>query len=60
MTSDDLDKWLVLLSQFVGADFESGISFALNNVPEAQDSCKDSKITVEMGYGNHPWQRDLA
>ena len=60
MTSDDFDIWRVVYSQFVDPDSKSGISFALNNVPEAQDSCKDSKITVEMGYGNHPWQRDLA
>ena len=41
MTSHDFDTWRVVYSQFVGADSESGISFALNNVAsEAQDSCK--------------------
>ena len=40
MTSDDFDTWRVVYSQFVGADSKFGISFALNNVPEAQDSCK--------------------
>ena len=44
MTSDDLDTWRVCNSQqFVAADSESGTSFALNNVPEAQDSCKVRK-----------------
>ena len=38
MTSDDLDTWRVLHSQFLGADSESGIHFAPNNDPEAQDS----------------------
>ena len=59
MTPDDFDAyfdWRVVYSQLVGADSKSGISFALNNVPEAQDSCKVRKITVEMGYGNGPWQ----
>ena len=56
MTSDDFDTWWVVYSQFVGADFKSGISFALNNVPEATLAVKLEKITVEMGYGNGPWQ----
>ena len=57
MTSDDFDTWQVVYSQFVGADSKSGISFALNVVPKAQDICKvRNKITVEMGYGNGPWQ----
>ena len=30
MTSDELDTWRVVYSQFVGADFKYGISFALN------------------------------
>ena len=57
MTSDDLgdlDIWRVLHSQFVGAGSESGIGFALINVPEAQESCKVRKITVKMGYGIGP------
>ena len=40
MTLDDLDTWRVIFSQFVGADSVSGIHFALNNDPEAQDSYK--------------------
>ena len=40
MTSDDLHKWWITCSQFVGADAESGIRFALNNDAEAQDSYK--------------------
>ena len=47
MTFDDLDTWRVTYSQFVGADSKYGISFALNNDPEAQDSCKLRIITVE-------------
>ena len=43
MTSDDLDTWWVFHSQFVGADSRYGISFALNNVPAAQDSSKVRK-----------------
>ena len=54
MTSGDLDIWRVLHSQFVGAGSESGIGFALINVPEAQESCKVRKITVKMGYGIGP------
>ena len=55
MTLDDFDTWWVLYSQFVGVDSKSGIRFALNNVPEAQDSCKVRK-KVEIGYGNGLWQ----
>ena len=60
MTSDDFDTWRVLYSQFVGADFKSGISFVLNNVPDAQDSCKArkksrSKWDTETAHG----RRDL-
>ena len=40
MTSDDLYTWRVFDGQFAGVDSESGISFPLNNVPEAQDSRK--------------------
>ena len=43
MTSDDFDTWRIVYSQLVGADSKSGISFALNNVPEAQDRCKVRK-----------------
>ena len=50
MTLDDLDIWLVIHSQFVGTDSKSGISFVLNNALEAQNSCKVTNITVEMGY----------
>ena len=56
MTFGDLDTWRVIFSQFVDADSKSGISFALKNVLEAQDSCKVKNITVEMSYGNSPWQ----
>ena len=55
MTFDDLDTWRVTCSQFVGADSKSGISFALNNDPEAQGICTLRIITVEMSYGNGPW-----
>ena len=55
MTSDDFDTRWDLYSQFIGADSEYGISFSLDNLPEAQDSCEvRKKITVEMGYGNGP------
>ena len=43
MTLDDLDTWGVAYSQFVGVDSKYGIGFALNNVPEAQDSYKVRK-----------------
>ena len=60
MTSDEFDTWGVVYSQFVGADSKSGISFALNNVPEAQDSCKvekkQSKSVTETAHG----RRDLG
>ena len=49
MTFDDVDSWWVTCSQFVGADFKSGISFVdLSNDPEAQDSCNARIITDEM------------
>ena len=41
-------------SQFVGADSKSGISFALNNVPEAQDSCKVRKNNGGNGLRKRP------
>ena len=57
MTSDYFDLERVVYIQFVSADSKYGIRFALNNVPEAQDSyVRLEKITVEMGYGNGPWQ----
>ena len=56
MTSDDIDTWGVINSQFIGVHSKYDISFALNNVPEVQDSCKATKITNEMSYGNGPWQ----
>ena len=55
MTFDDLDTWWVIYSQFVGVNSKSGISFALNNDQEAQDSYKLRIITAEMSYGNGPW-----
>ena len=61
MTSDDFDTWRVVYSQFVGADSKSGISFALNNVPEAQDSCKVRKNNGRNGLRNTAHgRRDLA
>ena len=45
----------VINGQFVGADFNYDISSALNNDPEAQDSCKVRIITAEMSYENGPW-----
>ena len=55
MTFDDIDTWRVIYSQFVGVDSIFGISFALNNVSEAQDSYKIRIITAEMSYGKGPW-----
>ena len=55
MTFDDLDTRRVTYSQFVGANSKYGISFALNNDPEAQGSCKLIIITAEMSYGNGPY-----
>ena len=60
MTSDDLDDldtWQFIYSQFVCADSKSGVSFALNDDPEAQGSCKLRIITVEMSYGK--WLLDI-
>ena len=56
MTFDDLDTWRVIYGQFEGVDSKSGINFALNNDPEAQDSCKVRIIRAEMSHGNGPWQ----
>ena len=55
MALDDLDTWRVMHSQFVGADCKSGISFALNNDPEAEDSYTVRIITSEMSHRNSPW-----
>ena len=43
MISDEFDTWRAVYSQLVGADSKSGVSFALKNAPEAQDSCKVRK-----------------
>ena len=42
MTFDDLDTWRVVYSQLVGADSKSGISFALNNDPDAWDKTESN------------------
>ena len=54
MTSDDFDTWWVVYSQFVGSDSKYGISFALNNVAEAQDSCKVRKNNDGNGLRKRP------
>ena len=54
MTSDEFDTWRVVYSQFVGADFKYGISFALNIVPEAQDSCEFRKNNGRNGLRKRP------
>ena len=54
MTSDDFDTWRVVYSKFVVADSKSGISFALNNVPEAQDSYKVRKNNGRNGLRKQP------
>ena len=54
MTSDDLYTWRVVCSQFVRADSKPGISFALNNVPEVQDSCKVGKNNGRNGLRKQP------
>ena len=54
MTFDDLDSWWVIFSRFVGANSKYGISCALNNDTEAQDSYKVRIMTAEMSYGNGP------
>ena len=55
VTFDDLDTWLIIYNQVVVADSKSDISFAVNNDPEAQDSCKIRIIMDEMSYENDPW-----
>ena len=54
MTFDDLETLWVIYSQLVGDDSKSGISFALNNVPEAQDSCKARKNNGRNGLRKRP------
>ena len=54
MTSDDLDTWRVTKSQFVDADAKSDNIFALNNVPEAQDSCKVKQNNDRNGLRKRP------
>ena len=54
MTSDKFDTWRVVYSQLVGSDSKSGIRFALNNVPEAQDSCNVSKNNGRNGLRKRP------
>ena len=48
MTLDDLDTWQVMYSVFLGAAFEFGTSFTLNNDPEVHGSYKVKIITSEM------------
>ena len=45
---------LTLYSQFVGVDFKSGISFALNDVPEAQNSCTVRQNNGRNGLRKRP------
>ena len=54
MTSGDFDTLWVVYSQFVDADSKSDISFALNNVPEAQDSCEVRKNNGLNGLRKRP------
>ena len=54
MTSDDFDKWRVVYSQFVDVDSKFGISFVLNDVPEAQDTCKVRKNNGRNGLRKRP------
>ena len=53
MTLDHGDRQ-VTYSQFVGSDSKSGIRFALNNDPEAQNSCNFRIIAAEMSHVNDP------
>ena len=54
MTSDDFGTWWIVYSQIVGADSKTGISFALNNVTEAQESCKVRKNNGRNGLRKRP------
>ena len=54
MNFDDFDSLWVTSSQFMGADSKSDINFALNNDPEAQDTCKVRIITAQMSQENGP------
>ena len=61
MTLDYLDTWLIVNSQFVGADSKYGIGFALNTSLRLRIAVKlEKKITVEISYGNVHGRRDLA
>ena len=60
LVDDDRDTYRVKYGQFVGADSKSGISFALNNAPEAQDSCKVRIITAEKATETAHSTRDFA
>ena len=52
---DDLDTWRVIYSQLVGANSKYAIIFALNNNPEAKNSCKVRIKTAEISQGNDTW-----
>ena len=54
MTSDEFDTWWVVYSQFVGDNSKYGISFALNNVPEAQDNCTVTRNNGRNGLRKRP------
>ena len=54
MISDEFDTWRVVYRQFVGADSKSVISVALNNVPEAQDSCEVRQNNGQNGLRKRP------
>ena len=54
MMSDKFDTWRVVCSQFVGPDAKSGISVSLNNVPQAQDSCKVRQNNDRNGLRKRP------
>ena len=60
MIFDYLHTYRVIYSQFVDADSKSDISFALNNAPEAKDSCKVKIITAEKATETAHETRDLA
>ena len=54
MTSDDLDTWQVGYDVFIGADFESGIHFALNDDTEAHDIKQVKIVMTEKSQENGP------
>ena len=57
MTLDDFETWRVVYSQLVGAGSKYGSGFALNNVTEAQDSCK---VTMDIGKEIRNYQLRLG